>query len=91
MKYTHEKADNQMMVDINHAVTIENYLKVTVGSSDADVLVNLMFHFTSWQFSNLHKLWMLSGEKVNDKLFLFMTWYLSLMEVSLKYSLLYTL
>ena len=62
LKCTQGETDDRMMVHINHAITIENYLKVTLRSSDTDVLVNLMFHFTHWQFSKLQELWMLSEE-----------------------------
>ena len=63
LKCTHEEADDRLMFHINHALQIDNFTKVIVASSDADIFVNLIYHFTCWQFSNLEELWMLSGKK----------------------------
>ena len=63
----YEEADDRLMFPINHAIYNESFRKITVASPDTDILVNLLYHFTKWQFFNLEELWVLSGKKANPQ------------------------
>lgn len=67
MKCMHEEADDRLMFHINHAIRSDNFKKIIVGSPDTDIFVNLLHHFTKWQFSDLEELWVLSGTKANQQ------------------------
>jgi len=67
LKCMHEEADDRMMFHINHAIQIDRFKKIIVASPDTDVFVNLVHHFSKWQFSDLEELWILSGKKSNQQ------------------------
>ena len=62
LKCDHEEADDRIMYHINHAVTVQNYEKVIVASTDTDIFICLIYHFTRWNFLNLQEIWMLCGQ-----------------------------
>jgi len=67
LKCMHEEADDRMMFHIHHAIQIGSFKKIIVASPDTDVFVNLVHHFTKWQFSDLEQLWIISGKKSNPQ------------------------
>ena len=67
LKYDHEEADNRLLLHANHALKFNNYKKLIIASSDTNVLVNVMQHFSYWMFSDLKELWVLSPNKASQK------------------------
>ena len=67
LKYDHEEADNRLLLHANHALKFSNYKKLIIASSDTNVLVNMMQHFSYWIFSDLKELWVLSPNKASQK------------------------
>ena len=67
LKCTHEEADDRMLYHVSHAVRIGCFRKVIVATADTDVFVNLIHHFPRWQFSDLEELWVLQGNKTDQK------------------------
>ena len=50
----YEEGDGRIMYHINHAVT--------AASTDTDIFICLIYHFTRWNFLNLQEIWMLCGQ-----------------------------
>ena len=67
LKCMHEEADDRLMFRVNDAIQRENYKKILVATSDTDIFVNLIHHFTKWQFCDLEQLWVLSGKSTNPQ------------------------
>ena len=47
---------------MNHAVKVDKFLKVVIASSDTDVFVCALYHFSRWMYSGLDELWIISGK-----------------------------
>ena len=50
----YEEGDGRIMYHINHAGT--------AASTDTDIFICLIYHFTRWNFLNLQEIWMLCGQ-----------------------------
>ena len=60
LKYYHERADDWIIFHVNHAVKVDTFLKVVIISSDTDVFVWALYHFTHWMYSGLDELWIIN-------------------------------
>ena len=50
------------MFHVNHAVKVDKFSKVVIASSDTDVFVCELYHFSRWMYSGLDELWIISGK-----------------------------
>ena len=66
LKCFHEEADDRMLIHVNHAVRVKNFRNVIVASSDTDLFVNLVYHFTRWIYADLEQLWIVSRKKGSE-------------------------
>ena len=55
-----EEADDRVMLHINYAVT-KGSKKVVAATSDTDIFVCLVHHFSKWNTRGLKELWLLKG------------------------------
>ena len=49
------------MFHVNHAVKVDKFSKVVITSSDTDVFVCALYHFSGWVYSGLDELWIISN------------------------------
>ena len=57
----HEEADDRLMYHVKHAIESDKIMKVIIASSDTDVLVCSIYHFSQWMYSHLQEMWIVSG------------------------------
>ena len=50
------------MFHVNHAVEVDKFSKVVIASSDTDVFVCALYHFSCRLYSGLDELWIISGK-----------------------------
>ena len=62
LKCDHEEAYDRIMFHVNHAVKVDKFSKVVIASSDTDVFVCALYHFSRWIYSGLNELWIISGK-----------------------------
>ena len=67
LKCDHEEADDQLLFHANHAIKVDNFKKVIVASPDTDVLVNVIYNFSRWIFSDLEEMWIIGGNRGSQK------------------------
>ena len=53
------------MFHVNHTVKVDKFSKVVIASSDTDVFVCALYHFSRWIYSGLNELWTISGKSVS--------------------------
>ena len=56
LKCDHEEADDRIMLNVNHAVKVDKFSKVVIASSNTDVFVCALYHFSRWIYSGMHEL-----------------------------------
>ena len=57
LKWDHEGVDDRIMFHVNHTVKVDNFSKVMIASTDADVSVCALYHFSCWMHSGLDEPW----------------------------------
>ena len=58
----HEEADDRMMFHVDHGIRVDKFQNVVVASSDTDVFICLVYHFSRWIYFALEELWVVSGK-----------------------------
>ena len=53
LKWDHEGVDDRIMFHVNHTVKVDNFSKVIIDSTDSDVFVCALYHFSCWMHSGL--------------------------------------
>ena len=82
LKWNPEEVDDRILFYVNHTVKVDKYSKVVIASSDTDVFVNALYHFSWRMHSGLDELWIINRNVTASMLYWFTqlsaTWIIAL-------------
>ena len=61
LRCSHEEADDRLFYHLNHAARVENYNSVIVASTDTDIFVSSIYHYSKLKDCGLQNFWLTSG------------------------------